>query len=114
MLRLIKERIGENILGVVVVALISVILAYMGWSLHFDPELSNKPRLAFLERWVYNFHASTSGPVYIRNADRTDFDVLGIPEFDGGRPKVWVILNAEAEPPLRSNEHVYIYPDGVP
>jgi hypothetical protein len=86
---------------------------YIIGCIFYDQELSGKTKLAFIQRWAFNYNISTNGAIFIKKADGTNFDILGVPEVDGGPPRVWIILNSENNSDLYPHQHVYLYPNNA-
>jgi hypothetical protein len=108
-----KDKIALYILSFVICVIISAMIAYVTGSLYLDPELSGKPKFAFLQRWSHEYKGGTPGPIFIKQAGGTNFNILGVPEVVGGPPRVWIILNEENNSDLYKYPHIYLYPDNL-
>lgn len=108
-----KAGVVLSILEVTIYALLAVIVIYIIGSVYYDPELSGKPKFAFLQMWSLNYNIITHDSIFVKQAGGTNFNILGIPEVVGGPPRVWIILNAENDSDLYPYPRIYIYPDNV-
>lgn len=108
-----KAKMISNFSEIITYALITAIAIYMINAVNSDPELSGKSQFALLKNWSFNYKIATRGPIFIKQADGSHFNILGAPEVAGGPPRVWIILNAENSSDIYAYPRVYLYPDNM-